>query len=719
MAGKHYESVIVGTDVDGFVTLSDASTDGYFVWTCINNGRRVGLVQSSSTSVDTIRYLQVLIELPADPTKRQALIQLADSEAPCLRPRGAFKKSTENSSWDWRTNLSYATALVQEDWLVRFIQEMQQLDIRWEMAHPRGNLESSRSSRQEKGRVKEFETDFSKDSKLKGKVMVIIDHGCPFAHPEFRRVEATGTRVRYLWLQDSGALRRTPQQPPLARPIKHGTGYTLFPYGWDLRGAQLDELMRQCSQGGEVDEGAVYERLGYDLMRDISSHGAHVMSVACGHPNPLERQKGEAHLFGYGAEPAMEAVETALAEGDLPDPAGACEIIFIQLPQRAVEDTSGGGMQVFLLDALLYALDRVEPTAEMVINCSFGTHGGPHNGSRMIDKAIQNLLDHSGLNTPPTIIFPVGNSLNAACHAKGHIKGDGNWSVTVNILPDKSTDTFIEWWVPVELDLNSFNLVAQGPRGIHLELPAHNHCSVWSEPGRPDAGPVVTLIRSLSATQSHHRFLAVIGPTSTLNANGDSAPYGHWSFDLVSTEPALIQVEIQARIERDDAFFHPQVDRQSRFVASHQEDIDKPHLETWISKKGTNSPYTDIPGVKSVGALTRPTEHDTHLASSGISTMLALYSAAAPDGSPHYLAYVDDSSVLWGRLAQGHRARMWVRRNGTSVAAPQVARALINGLSLPTFTVQPNTLSWHGTPLDDESQKLHELRLGGRLGLKW
>ena len=90
------------------------------------------------------------------------------------------------------------------------------------------------------------------------------------------------------------------------------------------------------------------------------------------------------------------------------------------------------------------------------------------------------------------------------------------------------------------------------------------------------------------------------------------------------------------------------------------------------------------------------------------------YASAGPPGGslrhgvaavPSFIAYADDSEVLLGRNAAGSRTRSAVRRDGSSVAAPQVARALVNaGGSLPngaktdpSFTgSQIERLSAHG-----------------------
>ena len=742
MAGEDFPVVVVGQDNGDTVQLEVARTDAYFAWACLNGGRRIEYIQSRRKGEKLTHWLQVLIELPADDKKRRSQLRAMAlprkrsvqtggnpgptlspqaKHEPCMRVNGAHKVQVGNDDWDWQPGRSAVTAIVKEEWLVSFLRGMQDIGVRWEMAHPRVAVSrrTTLSAPRKQAGVGIREENFDNDPKLRGKVMVIVDHGCPFAHPAFRRSSGMETRVRYLWLQDSAALRRTSHQPHLARPIKHGTKFKLFPYGWDLRGSQLDALMAQCSQNGTVDEDAVYERLGYDLMEESSSHGAHVMSIACGHPNPLQRRTGEARLFGNSADPASEAQERPHSiHQESPDFAGACDIIFVQLPQGTLEDTSGGGMQAYLIDALLYAFDRVEQDAEVVINCSFGTHAGPHDGSRLMDEALKNVLSQSGLKSPPTIVFPVGNSFNAACHAVGKVSNDTPWTVKVEVPPDKSTDTFIEWWIPIQYPLEDFDIGAKGPRDISLHLSGTSHCSLWRGLGL--AGPpLVTLIRTPGATKSHHRIFAVIAPTSTYGGESDAAPYGHWTFALSLKSSNTQEVWVHARIERDDEFFLPQVDRQSRFVVAHQTDTDEPHQESWVSKEASNSPFANIDGVHAVGGLTRPTERDASILKPSNAALLAVYSAASPVDSIQFLAYVDDSSVLWGRLGLGHRERFWSRRNGTSVAAPQVARSLLNTLAAPVVSIVPNEFSWQGNRLSPDGEGLRDLRLGQQRGLPW
>ena len=61
---------------------------------------------------------------------------------------------------------------------------------------------------------------------------------------------------------------------------------------------------------------------------------------------------------------------------------------------------------------------------------------------------------------------------------------------------------------------------------------------------------------------------------------------------------------------------------------------------------------------------------------------------------PAVLAAVEDSAVLPGRLAAGNNGRRWARRNGTSVAAPQFARRLLNTGG-----------QWHGLPIVEPNMR--------------
>src|SRR5205085_6809950 len=106
-----------------------------------------------------------------------------------------------------------------------------------------------------------------------------------------------------------------------------------------------------------------------------------------------------------------------------PDAAGQAAIIFVQLPRSAVEDTSGGSLTGFVLDALHYIDERTTTrTADneirklpVAINLSYGTFAGPHDGNSIIERAIDEFVER---RTECAVVVAAGNAFDKNIHAR-------------------------------------------------------------------------------------------------------------------------------------------------------------------------------------------------------------------------------------------------------------------------------------------------------------
>lgn len=218
---------------------------------------------------------------------------------------------------------------------------------------------------------------------LRGKVLGIIDGGLAFAHANFLR---------------NGRTRR-----PVPRQDRAGVGTVpaALGYGHELTGAEIDRVMQANVFGGLVDETAVYAhfQMGMELNKRIN-HGTHVLDIAAG-PRTVLAQIA-------GAPPFPEAPPTwAMANDD----ASRCDILAVQLDWDTVLDTSGGSMNVHIMDGLMYMLSRCESSARLVVNLSWGTLSGPHDGSSVLEAAMDQLI---GLKAGRLqIILPASNSYGA------------------------------------------------------------------------------------------------------------------------------------------------------------------------------------------------------------------------------------------------------------------------------------------------------------------
>ena len=72
-------------------------------------------------------------------------------------------------------------------------------------------------------------------------------------------------------------------------------------------------------------------------------------------------------------------------------------------------------MNVHIMDGLMYILSRCANSAKVAVNLSWGTLAGPHDGSSVLEAAMDQLID---LKTGQLqVIIPVSNSYQSRTHA--------------------------------------------------------------------------------------------------------------------------------------------------------------------------------------------------------------------------------------------------------------------------------------------------------------
>ncbi len=662
------------------LSLSIEKNDPYFLWALANEGRRLGSIMPAMSvigekPVKVEKYVQVLIEIWdgsfADDAMRAARInefwQFVKAKN-LVWVRGAYSRADR-----------FVTGIVPDFHLVEFLREIANFSSRFEIGHSIGEPELLRTdvTAPASQTSERAYTDQPPPELLTGNVMVIIDYGCPFAHTAFRDATlSTKSRIHYVWFQDANAVGREAHLP---RVLGLG-GRSLFHYGRELTGAAIDAVLAaNLNAAGQVDETACYDSLGYDLMRQSVTHGGHVMDVACGRPNPLAASDVEDWLTGSRTGAASRA--TAF------DKAGEASIIFVELPRSAVGDSSGAGMNVYLVDALQYAMKRTAPSANVVINCSFGTHAGPHDGSSMLERAVSCIVQsRDSFNV--SFVLPAGNAFNSGGHATGITSKVSPLEFTFDVAADKATDTFVEVWYSGEAPLS---VRVAPPQAPYLASVGCNALATWAQPWCPSV-PMCTVVHTANATSTSHLMLIVIAPTRPRDAVLPEAAFGHWRLEIASSSD--VNTRVDAWIERDDPIFEPPGDRQTRFVTEIQPEDQDEYTSATVTKFGTLNSYATAASVYSVGAAVIPTQRFSEFSAGGAEPQMSRYSSAGSDArsaslsAPYFVAYADDSDVLLGRNAAGSRSRAVVRLSGTSVASPQVARDMLNvggpfGTSIP------------------------------------
>ncbi|MBP0588649.1 S8 family serine peptidase [Paraburkholderia sp. LEh10] len=476
----------------------------------------------------------------------------------------------------------------------------------------------------------------------------VMDDGLAFAHERFRSVDdPSATRIEYFWNQDDA---------PGSPPVLH--------YGSELSKSDIDAMLARCTLGGLVDEEAVYAQAGYINVRRRWAHGTEVMDLAGGvRPGKLHT----AFLHTQGEE--QNVLDNARLIG-----------VQFKTAGRTVRDTSGRWFAVHALDAMRYVLRRADDAAQgakycVVLNLSYGYMAGPHDGSSIIERAIDELI---GLHRDLCVVVPAGNSNVLRCHARVEVQHGASQSITWRVLPDCATPGFLEIWLPEHADASQVKLTVSPPAGAGSPLIASGSVYAW----QPD-GNVLCTVAYLDqvATGNRNMILIALAPTLTRKPSRDAAPAGNWSVTLSNSLQTGDPLVIDAWIQRNEtAYGFPVRGRQSRFEdpryrrfvsGAHIRDFDAGNMDSWIRRSRTLNSIATGENTVVVGGYRRTDGTAAAYSSTG-----PTLSDTGRDG-PDAMAVSEDSPGCAGVLGASTRSGCLVALSGTSAAAPQVARLLV------------------------------------------
>jgi hypothetical protein len=534
-------------------------------------------------------------------------------------------------------------------------------------------------------------------------IVGVIDEGLAFAHERFREIVRgrTTSRIEYFWNQNEDLKREGPDC---------GMGY-----GSELSRSKISELLKAATHGSQIDEDEVYRQARHGTVGRRLLHGTHVMDLAADE-NPKEAS------------------------------ASSPRIICVELPKQMVRDTSGLSLAVHALDAIRYVLDRAACIARalqggksrahcpVVVNLSFGNIAGPHDGSSMLEAAIDELIrlgeaatDRSRLQ----VVLPAGNNHLSRCHAQVVLAAGAEETLQWRILPDDATPSFVEIWISgddADDGLVAIEVTPPGGPGsgwVHLN---EVRCA------KVNGSAICTIVHlNRVATGNGRMILVAVAPTCTTSATRNVAPAGTWRVRIRNearrSKEALsepVPVTVDAWIQRDDTpIGFPRRGRQSRFDDARYVRFDRQgHLEEEDVEDKDLGPST----IKRAGTLNAIATGDHTIVIGGYRASdgePAPYSASGPTRSetrvgPDAMAISERSVALRGVLGTGGRSGSRIAMGGTSFAAPKVTRLIAKRMrkGLPANREAVRELAKQSEPDDDQAKPPDERGGGGRLGFR-
>lgn len=481
-------------------------------------------------------------------------------------------------------------------------------------------------------------------------VVAVIDDSIPFANHRFRWPDGT-TRFHSIWQQDGLA------------------PHLVFSYGAEMSASGLNALLAQADSA-KLSESEIYEIAG---MEDYSksahktlgrrtAHGAHVADLACGF---------------------------------VPDDAPQNEILIgVQLDQAAVQTIYPADLSVYIRDALEYIINRTEKIEEatgeklpIVVNLSFGWYTGPHDGTSMLETAIDDLVKIRSAVTPMCIVLPAGNSRLERTHAHFVLQRQGSSKdekrLDWRLQPDHRATSLMEVWLGRASD--SVGCTLTGPGVAPVTVKAGESAPITY------AGRNIGTIdyKTLQGAQQRRGIRIRLAPTApriALDSSIALAPSGLWTVDIANL--ASKRCYVDAWIGRSGRLpGWPVLGRQpyfddlnyQRFTSDGKLADSDAGSRSYVRRKRTlNGVATGKVPVVAGGFRGSNLSSADYSSLSPFKEVTSGGTRTAPD--PDVAARSDDSRVLHGVLAAGSRAGSVVAQNGTSVAAPQVTRWVANEL---------------------------------------
>ncbi|MGH1481714.1 MAG: hypothetical protein ACRBM6_23775 [Geminicoccales bacterium] len=535
-------------------------------------------------------------------------------------------------------------------------------------------------------------------------IVAIIDDGIAFGNERFWQADGD-TRIEYVWLQDR------------AFEVPGGTPSSDFDYGREIKRGDINTALSDVTAGGMVDEDSFYRHIGavkfeetsVDVVNSVAkriSHGAHIMDTAAGydHRDPTQRAMAEKR-----------------------------PMICVQLPTDVTADTSGKQLEPHLFEAIRYILHRADLIARdritdagtgtgpipVVINFSYGHHLGAHDGTLNSEEAIEDAIAErmATHNVPLRVVVPSGNSHLSRTHANVDFIGGATAVLHWRIQPDGKAWSFMEIWLPPGMPADRMTVSITPPGGggtppfgatpplsevvagfqqlppfdsAHRDIP--HECKItYRHNGLHNRGRFLIEIAPTERLGPHHEVVARSGVWEITLRRNAAFPSGEVVNAWIWRDGPPLGFPIRGRQSYFDHDCYQRYDDYGRLI-----EIDDPACK--IRREGTISGLATTDGEMIVaggyiGKEDRPSP----------------YSSGGPTNGtrigPDAMAVSHDSVAHRGRLAAGTRSGSVGALDGTSVAAPQIARWISENVArndLPNRgDVELNADPFPGQPVPD------------------
>jgi hypothetical protein len=487
-------------------------------------------------------------------------------------------------------------------------------------------------------------------------VLACIDDSFPIANARF----AADKRLLRLW--DQGMV---PAKARMAGWLAKGDpGAALdqlgFSYGAELvrpgNGAQVPPGHPFPAATDLASDHRYYMRSGLDRQRFRTSHGAHVLDALLG---PASMHDRRTRQRGGG------------------DVASTAPYVLVKLPDHAIDDPTGRWLGSHVLDALAFVEHATAGVARVVVNLSWGPQTGPRDGSSLLERAIDAMVaEWREKGRALHVVLPAGNSYRSRAHA-AFPADEGADEITWCVPPSGRIPSFLECWFPEGAPAPSMRITP--PDGAALDIDGEG----IHRPGGQSAWGAVCVNRG-----GRFMVLLALAPTSSFADKPAPTPaHGRWKIKVHGTKGTKGGVEVH--VSRADP-------NMGAIAYARQSYLWDPEYEVQRRLRNGKAEGRHVTSAGTLNGIATG-RHTSVAAGYRLSDgKVSPYSSSGPTAGrqgPDWSYPADDSILRPGLRSSATRAGTSLRLSGTSIAAPQLARDIANGLGdpAPKTAIDPRT----------------------------
>lgn len=507
-------------------------------------------------------------------------------------------------------------------------------------------------------------------------VTAVIDDFIGIAHERFRAAPAR-TRLRHHWIQGIESID----------PV-HG-GRPTVAIGQEFGSAEIDALL-----AGTASEPAFYRALDAELQRRAG--------VNAGVPG-LKFEEGDYRRpIGFNETHGTHIMDLAGGAPMGTLDADARPLVGVELPALATIETNGARLDAFVLQAVQRILNWCDDwhlpaggTARVgvVINLSYGITAGPKTGRGFLEREIARLLDaRNAEGLPSKIVLPAGNSYRSHLTGAVSVTQGQARALDWRILPQDRSSSYLELRLPAAASCALTLTPPHGPaETVAMPAPGAGIAREW----RRDGQVLGAIYAQPSPTEAGiTRVILALGPSTRYGPGQHVTPAGAYGISLAHTGTGTDEtsLDVTLDVQRDDTpSGFPIHGRQSYLEDAHigrrdpvTKDYAAPHSDSAVKWTGSLSAYATHPGehVFVVGGAYPDSRAPDATADRRDP---ARYGAAGPSRganarNPDLAAVCEEGRMIGGMLAAGAFSGAGSVFSGTSSAAPQIARAIVDAL---------------------------------------